>query len=220
MTHPTRFGLLYAALVASLLVFTGPASALPVLDFDFATGSAGAGGTIVASGGGNVVGTGILIDTLTYKYEFATPTSQVFDLSGTGVGLVGSTAVLNFSTGGAAGNFVEIIGGVPDLGIADGTTLLSGFFTGFTFSAGGTFASFSGGGHGNNSNDLLTALNLPNDMNFDFFGFTIGLSVPGQGGPYVARSTDIVSTVPNPSVLVMLGVGLLTVTALVRRRSS
>jgi hypothetical protein len=223
MTHPRTFGLdlrlVFAALLVSLLVFTGPAAALPVLDFDFATGSAGPGGTIATSGG-HATGTGILIDTMTYTYEFASPTSQVFDLTGAGIGLAGTTAVLNFSTGGAGGNFIEIIGGVPDLSIANGTTLLSGFFTDFSISTGGTFGMVNGGGHGLNSNALLTALGLPNDLNFDFFGFTIGLAIPGQGGPYTARSTDIVTTVPGPSMLVMLGVGLLAVTALVRRRTN
>jgi hypothetical protein len=193
----------FVALLLSLVAFTGSAAALPVLDFDFSTGAAGPGGSIVTSGG-NVVGTGILIDMMTFTYEFAIPTSQTYDLSGAGAGLSGPSAILNFSTGGAGGNFIEIIGGAPTLGVADGSTI----------------GSFSGGGPGLISNDLLTALGLPNDLNFDIFGFTMGITIPGQGGPYIARSTDIVSTVPNPSILVMLGMGLLTATAIIRRVTS
>jgi hypothetical protein len=209
----------FVALLLSLVAFTGSAAALPVLDFDFSTGAAGPGGSIVTSGG-NVVGTGILIDMMTFTYEFAIPTSQTYDLSGAGAGLSGPSAILNFSTGGAGGNFIEIIGGAPTLGVADGTTLLSGAFTDFSFTAISTIGSFSGGGPGLISNDLLTALGLPNDLNFDIFGFTMGITIPGQGGPYIARSTDIVSTVPNPSILVMLGMGLLTATAIIRRVTS
>ncbi len=214
--HRNPLCLAVALLWVSLLAVAQPAVALPYLVIDFETGGAGPGGTVVVGGGG-VVGSDILLNTLTSTYEFATPVSTVYDLSGAGVGANNiSTAILNFSAGGSASNYIEIIGGVPALGIADGTVLLTGFFTDYYVSDGGAFGVVSGTGRDFKSNVLLTALGLPNDLNFDFFGFTIGIS-NGQAGTYVVHSTDVVNKVPGPSVLVGLGAGLLALAAVARR---
>jgi hypothetical protein len=214
----SRIGAVAAVMLVGLLAgLTAPADALPRIDLDFSTGGAGPGGTIVISSGG-VVGTGILLDMLTYTSEYESPSSRVFDLSGRGTGLSGSTAILNFQVG-TAGNYLEVIGGVPELGVPDGTVLLSGYFTYYDYRAGNGFGAFWGTGRDEKSDALLRALGLPPDLSFDFFGFTIGLQ-QGADGRYVAVSTDIVNRVPGPSMLVGLGAGLLALAIVARRLRS
>ena len=170
---------------------------------DFGTGLAGPGGTL-SYDGVNTIGTNINIGGLTAE---ATPA---------GAGTYAVTALLNFNT---AANTISIVGDVPGLGIPAGTTLLTGSFSSFSYTAipgaGGVTEIFSGQGPDQKDTGLLTALGLPDNTPFDFFGF----SIESVNGTVV--STDIVNTaVPVPAAVWLFGSGLLGLVGIARRRRS
>src|SRR5262245_43835442 len=92
-----------------------PALAAPV-SLDFGTGLAGIGGVITLSGP-NVTGANIPIGVLNV---LGTAFDGAYVMSG----------ILTFDT---LANTISIVGGIPGLGIAAGTTLLSGSFSTFSF---------------------------------------------------------------------------------------
>lgn len=190
-----RRNLWAAAFVLALFASVAPAAADTIV-LDFGTGTAGAGGTIT-SAGGVVTGTGILIDTLLFL-----PPNIPYDVDGSGVGFGGeATGVLNFGFGGST-NYIEIIGSIPQLGIDDPITLLSGTFFAFSYIQGfGVAAS----GWDTKNPILLTALGLNPSMAFEYYGF----SITERDTP-TAISTDIRNTsVPDAgSSLLLLGMGL------------
>ena len=116
--------LIFAAMAA---IFMAPAlSSAAVLDFT--TGTAGAGGTIVDTGTGDVQGMDIFIDTLVATETSADGVYNVDGALACATGGGGSCAALSFDT--AAGTFT-IVGSVP--GLVGPTTLLSGTIDSFTF---------------------------------------------------------------------------------------
>jgi len=194
-----------------------PAQAGPVIDF--ATGSAGAGGTItIVDAGTGATGTNILINLMTV---IDGSSQTVFDVSGAGTSATDpsdSTALLNFAIG-SAGNFITLTGGVPTLLIPDGTILLTGSFaTGVTISDMGFFGAVSGSGPDTKDPALLTALGIPVDTSFQFLEFTLGMS-GGSAGVFTATSTDILNrAIPEPRSIALLGIGLLALAGVMRRR--
>jgi hypothetical protein len=184
-------------------------------EIDFSTGDAGSGGTITTDGT-YWYGTGIPLDLMTVNG------TTTYDLSGTGDGAAAGTnccAVLNFDT---STGTLQVIGGVPLLGVADGTVLLSGTFTSSTVTPIGDLLSFSvTSGTDTKSAALLTALGFDANTTWTFAGFTIGLASTNVGG-YVAQSTDIFNhgSIPEPGLLTLFGFGLLGVgRRLTRRRT-
>ena len=173
---------------------------------DFGTGLAGAGGSLVETNG-DVVGTDILIGVLDANNTSADGQYQVTD------------GLLNFDT---AADVITIEGSIAGLSISN-QVLLSGSFASFTYDASNLYVtSFSGTGPDSKSEDLLTALGVPLETNFDFFGFTIESSLLGE-----VVSTDIVNSevggvappIPVPAAAWLFGSALLGLIAVKRRKA-
>jgi hypothetical protein len=189
------FSFLTCMAVAS---FAPNASAALVIDFS--TGGAGSGGTITDFGGGDIVGTDINIGLLTVDGSTGSDGAYV------------ANALLNFSTG---SNTIDIVGSVAGLGIAAGTTLLSGSFDSWSFGPVGSNEVFNGSGPDIKDIGLLRELGVDPSTPFNFFGF----SVESSNGSVI--STDIVNTavVPVPAAVWLFGSGLLGLVGVARRRA-
>jgi PEP-CTERM motif-containing protein len=195
-------------LLLGALIAVSPVFGAVVIDFG--TGDAGIGGLFTLTGGGNATGANIPIDAVTISG--APLNDGTFEVTGTGADAADAngSGVLNFNT---ATNTVSIIGGIPLLGIANGTTLLTGSFTSFSVSVNGIQ---NATGPDQKSAALLTALGVPIGTPFGFFGFSI--TTNGMS-PDSVISTDFRNTsVPEPSSIVLFGSVLFGCCALLRRR--
>ena len=179
---------------------TNVSAALAVIDFG--TGLAGPGGIIddVNNDGSYITGDGIKIGSLS-------------TVNTGNDGTFVTEAVLNFDTNEGT---IEVIGGIAILGIADGTTLLSGTFSDWTYLGSGNFF-----GSGIDTKDplLLGALGVALNTQFDFFGFSLGFAA--ENGVLTAISTDIKNTevVPVPAAVWLFGSGLIGLVGVARRRA-
>jgi hypothetical protein len=193
------------ALAGYLILASIPLNAAAAYVLDFATGLAGAGGTIT-NAGGSISGSNILIGSL------------IVDGTTTSNGIYVVDALLNFDT---SANTISIVGDIATLGIT-GETLLSGSFTSYSTTVipqlgGGQTEVFQAAGPDTKSNTLLGLLGIPLDTQFDFFGF----SIESANGSVV--STDIINTataVPVPAAVWLFGSGLLGMVGIARRKKA
>jgi len=202
-----------SVLVLSLFLVV-PAFAVPIIDFG--TGQAGPGG-IVTVAGGNVIGTNIFIDSLTITG--AALNNGNYNLTGAGGPTAatdpdGTAALLNFDTSTKA---FSIVGGVPGLAIPDGTALLTGTITSFSFTQTDFSLMLLGQGSDTKSPLLMAALG-ETGTSFYFEGFSISANTKGTGSPYVATGSDFqnVAKVPESGILILLGISMASLAGLRR----
>jgi hypothetical protein len=122
----------------------------------FGTGATGYGGSLTSSAGGNWTGSDINIGTLTLAGTTADGTYKI------------KKGVMNFDT---AASTLTIAGKIAGLGLTSVQTLLTG--TTSTFNSVSNLNFFSADGASELSDDLLNAVGLALDTDFDYFGYTI-----------------------------------------------
>ena len=187
-----------------VFILSSPLHAAVVIDFG--TGLGGSGGTIsdVFGDGSHIIGSDVTIGSL--------------EAVGTSADAVYVTdAALDFDTD---LNFIKVTGTVIGLGINNSIELLSGSFNpGWTYTATGISAAFNGYGVDVKHADLLTALGVPVNAPFEFFGFSVGFDFDGDGNA-TAISTDIINTspVPVPAAVWLFGSGLIGLVGIARRK--
>ena len=126
----------------------------------FGTGATGYGGSLTSSAGGNWTGSDINIGTLTLAGTTADGTYKI------------KQGVMNFDT---AASTLTIAGKIAGLGLTSVQTLLTGTTSNFSYSFNSVsnLNFFSADGASELSDDLLNAVGLALDTDFDYFGYTI-----------------------------------------------
>jgi len=203
-----------------LIMLTISAYAGPILDFGIEAPTAGSIDYAIV--GGTLVGSGIEIDTVVGLDTLLNP-DVVLSISGgllnfaTG-NLTGTTANI-WSFGGGPLTTITITGGIPALGIADGSTLMTGRFGSASVIGIGSQFKISGGAFMDTKNETLLDYYglpdfLPNGDPFPYIG-NFNISFMASGTPPATFESDIVLSgdvtnepVPEPGTLILLGVGL------------
>jgi hypothetical protein len=208
----------------TVLPFTvGLICAEPVIDF-----TGGGSGTIATAGqiGGFITGSNIGIDHVTGLF---TPSCTICS------SLSITNGALNFQTGAitgtsplsmefAPGGSIEITGGIPALGVPNGSVLLQGSFSAGSLSNYIFFTLFSAEGTDTENPVLASSYGLgSSDYSF------VGLDLSGGGLVYNSRTglyqtntiaaTDYANAyVPEPAVSILLVTALVLIGATLRRR--
>jgi PEP-CTERM motif-containing protein len=204
---------LLAAAAAAVLTAASSAEAFPTITFDQVTD----GGTIAYSSiGGSLVGTDVRFDFVTAS---GTSADGVYACSNCSLDFTTGTAfgdtdgpIYTFNGG---GSFV-LTGGIAAMGIADGSTLVSGTWAATppnVATAGGLIITFTGSGTDEKNADLAAFLGIdPTQWRFTNSEFSLGQATVNPDGTFSGTVTeaDLANIkIPEPASLALLGLGLL-----------
>ena len=213
----------FLVLVLSLI---GTAAFADSLDFNIAPPTSG---SISYNGSGApLVGSGISVDTVTGLSTVAnngTTLSISGGLLGWVTGPLTGTTATSWSFGGGAGTSLTLTGGIASLGIASGTTLLSGYWGTATVTSIGNNFDIAGASFFDFVNPVLAAyFGEPSasawNGNFNISFFAAGTPPSGFASSQVL-SGDVVTTapVPEPASAALLVLGLFGIAILALGRS-
>jgi hypothetical protein len=216
-----RIRLILAAAAIVMIAGVGNLFAGPII-IDFAGGFPG--GTVNYSlSGGPLVGTGISIIAV---QGINTPNNASFH-SITGGALSFSTGnLVSYSSGiytFGSGGFLTISGGIPDAGIANSTALLTAPVTSGKFNSTGCLELTILGGLDTKNPEMLAYFGMAGLTSWAFSGtvHTYLTSGDGNGGLFTSTAngnTNIANLyVPEPSLPLLLALGVLGVGFLTRR---
>ena len=217
---------LIIATVIGLAIFVQPANAIGILDFGIESPTAGSIAYLV--NGGPLVGTNIEVDNVggigTAFHDGGVPLVITGGLLNFTTGNLTDTTVDRWNFGGGTSSSIVLTGGIPALGIADGTILFQGSFGAATVITFGETFGIAGSSFTDSKNLTLA----------DYFGFD--LTLPGWAGnfnisfnadglPPLTFSSDTVlsgdipnTPVPEPASLLLLGSGLIAIVGFSRSR--
>lgn len=217
-----------------LLLIVGTAAAVPTLDF--AINAPNSGSIAYGVSDGPLVGSGIIVesvvgglgtaDTATPSNDGVVAICESCELSFTTGNFTGSSATQWFFD---SGGTIQLVGAVPDAGVAPGTTLFTGtwssasvtrFEDSNTFKiAGGIFSNFTDA-------DLADFFGLPGGIPGPEWSGALNLSFLAPGSPgdtftssELGSGDAMVSTVAEPATLLLLGAGLVGSVVVATRRT-
>jgi hypothetical protein len=207
------------------------AGAEPILKFDDPDGP---GGTVSYDGaGGPAVGTDIMFQSI---LGLDTPAND-------GVMLTCAGCLLNFQTGNSsvegsigglpwlftAGGQVTIVGAVPELGLGEGTTLLTGVFSVVSIEqiSSSTLATFGAQGFDVTDATVAAFYGLPENFSFAATAIQFGVQTNGEEGSFTGSvanadlnnmASAAPTQVPYPATMLLIGAGLFGARVLRRAR--
>jgi hypothetical protein len=216
----TTMNVFKVTLMAAVAALACAVPARAAVIIDFRTGLGSFGGNVIANNAlTSAGGSGVPIDVM--RVTNGGGPTITYDLSGTAAGLISDANLAASLTFDSVARTFTIVGGVPSLGIPNGTTLASGLVDDFSVSGHlGTTTTLTVDFTGTDTlaNNLLTALGLPMTQPWIVNGSVTGWRV-GPGRTFTATSTSLSNTVtPEPGSLMFFGGGLVGLAAAFRRR--